>query len=75
MKITGITLGDPAGIGGEIFLKGNDEIKKIKNSFPVLIGDRIVLKRNADVLNKKVRIKEIKYKEEIDRNCIVQFVK
>ena len=70
MKITGITLGDPAGIGGEIFLKGYNEIKKIKNSFPVLIGDRIVLERNATSLNQKISIKEIKNKNQIDKNCI-----
>ncbi|HRR95210.1 MAG TPA: 4-hydroxythreonine-4-phosphate dehydrogenase PdxA [Candidatus Ratteibacteria bacterium] len=79
MKIIGITLGDPAGIGGEIFLKGNDEIKKIKNSFPVLIGDRTVLERNAIVLNKKINIKEIKDKSQLDKNCInifsVNFIK
>ncbi len=70
MKVIGITLGDPAGIGGEIFLKGWKEIKKIKGSFPVLIGDLPVVLRNADILNRKVKIKEISNRKEIDESCI-----
>jgi len=70
MKIIGITLGDPAGIGGEIFLKGWKEIKKIKGSFPVLIGDLPVVLRIADILSRKVKIKEISDRKEVDGSCI-----
>lgn len=70
MKIIGITLGDPAGIGGEIFLKGYKIIKKISGVFPVLIGDRVVIDKNAKILNRKIRVKEVFDRKEIDREAI-----
>ena len=72
-KVIGITIGDPAGIGPEIFLKGYSEIKKIKNVIPLVIGDISVLERNLKILGLKLKIKKIERKQEIDKNFLNLF--
>ena len=51
-KIIGITLGDPAGIGPEILLKGFEEIKKEREFFQVVIGDISVIEKNIEITYK-----------------------
>ncbi|MCS7180721.1 MAG: 4-hydroxythreonine-4-phosphate dehydrogenase PdxA [bacterium] len=65
-KIIGITIGDPAGIGPEILLKGFFEIKKIKDVVPLIIGDIPVIERNLEYVDVKIKIKEVKDKIDID---------
>lgn len=69
-KIIGITLGDPAGIGPEIFLKGYERIKGYKNSIPLLIGDICVVERNMKHLGFKFKLKKVNSREEIDKKLI-----
>ncbi len=72
-KIIGITIGDPAGIGPEILLKGYNKIKKIKNVIPLVIGDISVIERNLKILNLKLKIKKIKRKNDIDKSFLNVF--
>jgi len=65
-KIIGITIGDPAGIGPEILLKGYEKIKKIKGFFPFIIGDIPVIERNLKLLKLKLKIKKVEKREEIE---------
>ncbi|MCM8804346.1 MAG: 4-hydroxythreonine-4-phosphate dehydrogenase PdxA [Candidatus Omnitrophica bacterium] len=69
-KIIGITIGDPAGIGPEIILKGYEKIKKIKNVIPLLIGDIAVIEKNLEFIGLKLKIKIVKEKEEIDERFL-----
>lgn len=57
MKI-GITLGDPAGIGPEIILKGVSKVKNLKNL--LIFGNKDILKRTAHDLGILDRYKIIK---------------
>jgi|YelNatPaOPRAMG01_1025707.scaffolds.fasta_scaffold65143_2 4-hydroxythreonine-4-phosphate dehydrogenase len=63
-KIIGITLGDPAGIGPEILLKGFEEIKK-EDFFQVIIGDTSVIEKNIEITGVKVKIREVREKKDI----------
>jgi 4-hydroxythreonine-4-phosphate dehydrogenase len=72
-KIIGITIGDPAGIGPEILLKGYNEIRKIKDAVPLVIGDIIVIERNLKILGLKLKIKKIEKKQDIDKNLLNVF--
>ncbi|MFN4227157.1 MAG: 4-hydroxythreonine-4-phosphate dehydrogenase PdxA [Candidatus Ratteibacteria bacterium] len=78
-KIIGITIGDPAGIGPEILLKGYKRIIKFKNFIPLVIGDISVIEKNIEILNLDINIKEVREKEEIDENFLniynVNFIK
>ena len=68
--VIGITLGDPAGIGPEVFLKGYKEIKKVKSTVPLLIGDIEVIYENLGYLNMNFKLKEIKEKADIDEEYL-----
>lgn len=71
MKRTiGITIGDPAGIGPEILLKGYEKIKKIKDFIPVAIGDLKVIERNLENLKLDIKIKKIEKPHEIEENSL-----
>jgi 4-hydroxythreonine-4-phosphate dehydrogenase len=72
-KIIGVTIGDPAGIGPEILLKGYEEIKKIKDVIPIVIGDISVIERNLKFLGSKLKIKKIEKKDDIDKNFLNVF--
>jgi len=72
-KIIGITIGDPAGIGPEILLKGYNIIKKIKNVIPLVIGDISVVERNLKILGLKLKIKKIEKREDIDEKFLNVF--
>ncbi|MCM8772284.1 MAG: 4-hydroxythreonine-4-phosphate dehydrogenase PdxA [Candidatus Omnitrophica bacterium] len=69
-KIVGITIGDPAGIGPEILLKGYEEIIKFNKFFPLIIGDIPVIEKNLEILNLNYRIKKITKSEEIEENFL-----
>ncbi|MCX8082944.1 MAG: 4-hydroxythreonine-4-phosphate dehydrogenase PdxA [bacterium] len=45
-KIIGISLGDPAGIGPELLIKGLSSINKIPGAIPLVIGDVSVIEKN-----------------------------
>ncbi|HOK56085.1 MAG TPA: 4-hydroxythreonine-4-phosphate dehydrogenase PdxA [bacterium] len=64
-KIIGITLGDPAGIGPEILLKGYEKIKNLKNFIPLIIGDIPVIEKNIENLRIELNINEVRKKEDI----------
>ncbi|MCM8767071.1 MAG: 4-hydroxythreonine-4-phosphate dehydrogenase PdxA [Candidatus Omnitrophica bacterium] len=78
-KIIGITIGDPAGIGPEILLKGYKKITKFKDFIPLIIGDISVIEKNIEILDLNLNIKKIKRKEEIDENFMnvynINFIK
>ncbi len=64
-KVIGISLGDPAGIGPEILLKALPEIKKIKGTAPLVIGDASVIEKIAFFFGKQVKLNVVKKREEI----------
>lgn len=72
-KIIGITIGDPAGIGPEIFLKGYEKIKEIKGAVSLVIGDLKVIERNIENLGVNIKIKRIKEKKEIEEKFLNVF--
>ncbi|MDD3725753.1 MAG: 4-hydroxythreonine-4-phosphate dehydrogenase PdxA [Candidatus Ratteibacteria bacterium] len=45
-KVIGISLGDPAGIGPEVLLKGLSSVKDIPGTIPLIIGDIPVIEKN-----------------------------
>jgi 4-hydroxythreonine-4-phosphate dehydrogenase len=45
-KIIGISLGDPAGIGAEVLLKGFPQLSKTSGATPLVIGDIAVVEKN-----------------------------
>ncbi|MCM8829792.1 MAG: 4-hydroxythreonine-4-phosphate dehydrogenase PdxA [Candidatus Omnitrophica bacterium] len=45
-KVIGISIGDPAGIGPEVLLKGFPYIKQVPGTIPLVIGDTPVIERN-----------------------------
>ncbi|MCK9266213.1 4-hydroxythreonine-4-phosphate dehydrogenase PdxA [bacterium] len=69
-NIIGISLGDPAGIGPEIFLKAFPKIATIKGFLPLLIGDISVISKNLKILDLNYKIKPIKKSVDIDENYL-----
>ncbi|MCM8760256.1 MAG: 4-hydroxythreonine-4-phosphate dehydrogenase PdxA [Candidatus Omnitrophica bacterium] len=67
-KVIGISLGDPAGIGPEVLLKGLPYIKKIPDAIPLVIGDVPVIEKNF--IYGKTQLNVVKTKDEIKTNCL-----
>ena len=60
MKKIAVTLGDPSGIGPEIILKALSGFPELyRNAVPVVFGHAAILKRQADLLNLPLQIKEV----------------
>ncbi|MCM8820628.1 MAG: 4-hydroxythreonine-4-phosphate dehydrogenase PdxA [Candidatus Omnitrophica bacterium] len=67
-KVIGISIGDPAGIGPEVLLKGFPYIKKIPGVIPLVIGDVSVIEKNF--IYGKAKINVIKTKDEIKEDYL-----
>ena len=67
VKKFGISLGDPAGISPEIFLKSIDSLK---NGVFILYGSKSILKKTSKLLNLNFSVKEINSPEEAKKEGI-----
>lgn len=63
MKLA-ITMGDPAGIGGEIVVKALSHIDIYKECIPIVVGDRAVLEDALQFCDLPLELEEITHPEE-----------
>lgn len=68
--IIGVSLGDPAGIGPEVFIKAFPKINKIKNFYPLLIGDTVVVEKTFKSLGVRYSINILKNIDDFQENSI-----
>lgn len=57
--IVGITMGDVAGVGPEIIVKSLQQKEIYNHAHPIVIGDSLMLKRAAHILNIDIQIKTV----------------
>jgi 4-hydroxythreonine-4-phosphate dehydrogenase len=60
LPIIGITMGDPTGVGPEIIVKVLSHESTFRFCHPVVLGDRNILERAIQLLNKPLAVNEIK---------------
>lgn len=70
MKIIGISLGDPAGIGPELLAKSFRAIAKICNAVPLVIGDLPVIERNLKFAPEPFRINVVKTAQDLKKDYL-----
>lgn len=68
--IIGVSLGDPAGIGGEILVKAYSQIIKLKNSMPLIIGDTAVVNKNLQQSGSNLRLNSAKSRDSLQEGCL-----
>ena len=62
--IIGITMGDPAGVGGEITVKALSDARLYEDCIPVVIGDYEAIRDANEFLNSKLQINRIENVED-----------
>jgi len=60
MRIIGVSLGDPAGIGPELLVKSFRTVERVRNAVPLVIGDIPVIEKNFKFARKTFGINPVR---------------
>jgi 4-hydroxythreonine-4-phosphate dehydrogenase len=73
MKIIGVSLGDPAGIGPELLVKSFRAIGRIRGAVPLVIGDLPVIEKNLKFAAGTPCINSVSTPGDMKKNCLNVF--